>query len=233
MNSDQPQNHQYNFAEGEVLLVDKPLQWTSFDVVKKLRGLIKIKKIGHAGTLDPLATGLLILCTGKMTKQIERYQGMDKTYTGTLVLGKTTPSIDLETEFNSEHSTDHITPEQLEAARQLFLGDIDQIPPQHSAVKVNGTRVYKLAREGKTTELKSRQVQIKEFALTEIDLPNVRFKVVCTKGTYIRSLVRDLGEQLGVGAYLQELRRTHIGQFDVQDARSIEDWTATLKVNTL
>ncbi|MEQ9442850.1 MAG: tRNA pseudouridine(55) synthase TruB [Cyclobacteriaceae bacterium] len=233
MNLSQPKDDAFNFQEGEVLLVDKPLEWTSFDIVKKLRGLTKVKKIGHAGTLDPLATGLLILCTGKMTKQIERFQGMEKAYTGTLVLGKTTPSVDLETAFNSEQSTSHITLDQLEQARQTFVGEIEQIPPQHSAIKVDGKRVYKLARQGKTVELKPRQVQIMEFTLTEIALPQVHFEVVCSKGTYIRSLVRDMGERLGVGAYLQELRRTRIGDFHVQNARSISEWTTMLKATTL
>lgn len=220
---------QFDFAAGEVLLVDKPLEWTSFDVVKKLRGLIKIKKIGHAGTLDPLATGLLVLCTGKMTKQIDRFQGMEKAYEGTLVLGKTTPSIDLETSFDSEQPTNHITLPQLEAARQKFEGVINQVPPQHSAVKVKGKRVYKSARQGMRVEIRSREVEIKTFVLAEVALPKVRFEVVCSKGTYIRSLVRDLGQELGVGAYLQDLRRTRIGHLDVNEARTIPDWVSILK----
>jgi len=227
VNANEPQS--LNFQEGEMLLVDKPLKWTSFDVVKKMRGLTRVKKIGHAGTLDPLATGLLILCTGKMTKQIEQFQAMEKAYTGGLVLGKTTPSVDLETEFNSEQPTDHITLEELEQARQTFLGTIEQVPPQHSAVKVDGKRVYKLARQGKSVEIKSRQVEIKAFNFTEVDLPTVRFEVICSKGTYIRSLVRDLGQTLGVGAYLKELRRTAIGQYRVDDAQTIAEWTQTLK----
>ncbi|MEM9831460.1 MAG: tRNA pseudouridine(55) synthase TruB [Bacteroidota bacterium] len=221
----------YDFASGEVLLVDKPLEWTSFDVVKKMQGLTKVKKIGHAGTLDPLATGLLILCTGKMTKQIEKFQGMEKAYEGTLVLGKTTPSIDLETEFDSEQSTEHVTPEQIEAVRQQFLGTIQQVPPQHSAIKVDGRRVYKSARKGKKVEINPREVQIKTFSFTEVNLPTVRFEVVCSKGTYIRSMVRDLGQVLGVGAYLKELRRTRIGQFEVSDAHNIAEWTSLLKLD--
>lgn len=212
-----------------MLLVDKPLEWTSFDVVKKMRGLTRVKKIGHAGTLDPLATGLLILCTGKMTKQIETFQSMEKAYEGVLVLGKTTPSVDLETEFDSEQSTEHITPEELEQARETFLGTINQVPPQHSAVKVDGKRVYKLARQGKSVEIKARQVQIKSFHFIEVELPAIRFEVVCSKGTYIRSLVRDLGQTLGVGAYLKELRRTRIGQYHVNDAQTIAEWTQILK----
>ncbi|MEO0333727.1 MAG: tRNA pseudouridine(55) synthase TruB, partial [Bacteroidota bacterium] len=209
--------------------VDKPLEWTSFDVVKKMRGLTKVKKIGHAGTLDPLATGLLILCTGKMTKQIERFQGMEKAYEGTLVLGKTTPSIDLETDFDSEQSTEHITAEELESVRQQFLGWISQVPPQYSAVKVDGRRVYKSARKGKKVEIKPREVEIKAFNFTQINLPTIHFEVICSKGTYIRSLVRDLGEVSGVGAYLKELRRTRIGHFEVNNARTISEWVSLLK----
>ncbi|WKN43613.1 tRNA pseudouridine(55) synthase TruB [Tunicatimonas pelagia] len=227
--SDLPSSSPFNFADGAMLLVDKPLEWTSFDVVKKMRGLTRVKKIGHAGTLDPLATGLLVLCTGKMTKQIERFQGMEKAYEGALVLGKTTPSIDLETDFDSEQPTDHIKIEQLETVRQKFVGLISQIPPQYSAIKVDGRRVYKSARQGKKVEIKPREVQITTFDFTEITLPEVRFSVVCSKGTYIRSLVRDIGQELGVGAYLKELRRTRIGHLHVNDARTIADWTSTLK----
>ncbi len=227
--SNLPPAPQFDFAAGEMLLVDKPLEWTSFDVVKKMRGLTKVKKIGHAGTLDPLATGLLVLCTGKMTKQIERFQGMEKGYEGSLVLGKTTPSIDLETDFNSTHATDHITLPQLEEARQKFLGLISQVPPQHSAIKVDGQRVYKSARQGKKVEIKPREVQIVAFDFIEITLPEVRFSVVCSKGTYIRSLVRDLGQELGVGAYLKELRRTRIGHLEVSNARTISEWSTLLK----
>lgn len=230
LTNNQSKSRGFDFQGGEMLLVDKPLEWTSFDVVKKLRGLTKVKKVGHAGTLDPLATGLLIVCTGKMTKQIERFQGMEKAYEGTLVLGKTTPSIDLETDFDSDHSTDHITLEQLEKARQNFLGMINQIPPQHSAVKVDGKRVYKSARKGKPVEIKARQVQIDVFNFTEINLPTIHFEVVCSKGTYIRSLVRDLGQVLGVGAYLKQLRRTRIGEYHVNDAQTISEWTDILKV---
>lgn len=225
-----PELREFDFQGGEMLLVDKSLKWTSFDVVKKLRGLIKVKKVGHAGTLDPLATGLLIVCTGKMTKQIERFQGMEKAYEGTLVLGKTTPSIDLETNFDSEQPTDSITLEQLEKARQNFLGTIHQVPPQHSAVKVDGKRVYKSARKGKSVEIKARQVEIEVFNFTEINLPSIHFEVVCSKGTYVRSLVRDLGQMLGVGAYLKSLRRTRIGEFNVNDARTISEWSDILKV---
>ncbi|WP_040664396.1 tRNA pseudouridine(55) synthase TruB [Nafulsella turpanensis] len=205
----------FDFAAGEVLLIDKPYQWTSFDVVNKLRWGLKVKKIGHAGTLDPLATGLLVLCTGKKTKEIEQYQAQEKEYTGTLVLGKTTPSIDLETAFDSEKEFSHLEPEQIKEAALQFQGHIKQIPPMHSAIKVKGKRVYEHARAGESVELKARDVQVPVFEITRIELPEVDFRIVCSKGTYIRSLVRDLGEALQTGAYLSALRRTRIGQFTV------------------
>ena len=220
----------YNFAEGEVLFIDKPLTWTSFDVVKKLKYHLKIKKIGHAGTLDPLATGLLILCTGKMTKQIAQYQALEKEYTGTLVLGKTTPSVDLETAFDSEQSIDYLTENDLEAARLPFIGEIEQVPPAHSAVQVNGQRAYKLARQGKAVDIKSRTVTISTLEFTRIDLPEIDFRVVCTKGTYIRSLVRDLGEKLGVGAYLKNLCRTRIGEHTLAEAHSLDEFLSLTQV---
>ncbi len=208
---------------GTVILVDKPLTWTSFDVVKKLRYHLKVKKIGHAGTLDPLATGLLILCTGKMTKQIEQYQAQEKEYTGSFVIGKTTPSYDLETEVGNEMDISHLTTNQiLEAAKQL-TGLINQIPPIFSAIKVDGKRAYKGARKGEEIELKSRPVEIKVFEITDMQLPEIQFKIVCSKGTYIRSIARDFGELLGVGAYLASLRRTRIGEFNVTDAKTIEE----------
>ena len=209
--------------QGCVLLVDKPLEWTSFDVVNKIRYAGKFKKVGHAGTLDPLATGLLILCSGKKTKQIENYQAQEKEYTGKLVLGKTTPSIDLETEFDQEFPVDHITEEQLEEARNHFTGQIWQTPPMHSAIKVNGKRAYQSAREGKELELKKREVEIREFEIDSSAFPEISFRVVCTKGTYIRSLVRDFGVFLNSGAYMSELRRTRIGEFEVKNALSVLD----------
>jgi tRNA pseudouridine55 synthase len=217
-------------TDGSVILVDKPLEWTSFDVVKKLRNSLRIKKIGHAGTLDPLATGLLILCTGKMTKQIDRYQAQEKEYVGTLVLGKTTPSVDLETPFESETPIDHLTEADLTAARQSLTGEIQQIPPTHSAVQVNGQRAYKLARQGKEVVINPRTVTVKEFSFTEVALPEISFRIVCSKGTYVRSLVRDLGEQLGVGAYLQRLCRTRIGDYSLDDAYSLDEFIALAKV---
>jgi tRNA pseudouridine55 synthase len=219
----------YDFQQGEVILIDKPMDWTSFDVVNKLRYLIKLKKIGHAGTLDPLATGLLILCTGKMTKQIERFQVQGKEYEGTLVLGKTTPSVDLETEFDSEKSFDHLQAEDLEQVRQQFTGTLRQIPPVYSAVKVGGERLYKKARQGKQVAIKEREVTVHTFELTRIALPEVDFRIVCSKGTYIRSMVRDFGKALEVGAYLARLRRTRIGEFRVNDAYQIDDFVRLIK----
>ncbi len=212
---------------GQVLLINKPLRWTSFDVVKKLKYAIKANKIGHAGTLDPLATGLLILCTEKMTKQIDTYQAQEKEYTGKLVLGKTTPSVDLETEFNAEYPTDHITADKIHEAVKKLTGEIQQVPPIYSAIRIDGKRAYHKARKGKTeadVEIKPRTVQITEFEITAIQLPEVTFRVVCSKGTYIRSLVRDFGVLLESGAYLSELCRTRIGDFRLEDAHSIEEF---------
>lgn len=210
-------------SSDRVLLVNKPLEWTSFDVVRKLRGRLKIKKIGHAGTLDPLATGLLIICTGKMTKRIDEYQEQEKEYTGRFILGQSTPSHDLETEVTERSDISHITNEQIVEATRPFTGLVDQVPPMHSAIKVDGKRAYELARKGQEAELKSRQVTISEFEITAIELPSVSFRVVCSKGTYIRSLARDFGKALGVGAYLAELCRTRIGAFRLEDATQIED----------
>ncbi len=212
-----------DFDAGEVLFVNKPLEWTSFDVVKKIKYALKIKKIGHAGTLDPLATGLLILCTGKFTKKIEAYQAQEKEYTGVLVLGKTTPSVDLETQFDSETDTAHIKESAITETCKAFIGEIDQIPPQHSAIKVNGERVYKKARKGVEVVLKPRKVTIKTFEITNIAMPEVHFKVVCSKGTYIRSLVRDVGTKLGVGAYLKSLIRTRIGPHKLSESQSLKE----------
>lgn len=205
-----------------VILIDKPLEWTSFDVVNKLRKKLKIKKIGHAGTLDPLATGLLILCTGKMTKRIDEYQAQEKEYTGQLVIGQTTPSHDLETIVSEAKDIAHITNELITVAARKFTGTINQIPPIHSAVKIDGKRAYKLARKGKEPELKPRSVTVTEFEITSIELPIIRFRIVCSKGTYIRSIARDFGEELGVGAYLSKLCRTRIGQFQLKDALTID-----------
>lgn len=208
--------------EGRVLLINKPLEWTSFDVVNKLRYRLKTRKIGHAGTLDPLATGLLIICTGKMTKRIDEFQAQEKEYTGKFVLGQSTPSHDLETEVSEPEDISSINEGQIRSAVQNFLGTIQQIPPLHSAIKVDGKRAYKLARKGKDVELKPREVFIKEFEITSISKPVVEFRVVCSKGTYIRSLARDFGKALGTVAYLSELCRTRIGNFKLADALTID-----------
>lgn len=210
--------------EGEVLLIDKPLKWTSFDVVNKIKRACKYKKIGHAGTLDPLATGLLILCTGKKTKIIDTYQAQEKEYTGTFVLGKTTPSIDLETEFDAEYPVDHITPEILESARLSLTGTIEQTPPIFSAVKVDGERLYKKARRGETAEIKKRSITVSVFEIDASNFPAINFRIVCTKGTYIRSIVRDFGLAANSGAYLSVLCRTRIGEFELKDAKNLTDF---------
>ncbi|KOY51449.1 tRNA pseudouridine(55) synthase TruB [Polaribacter dokdonensis] len=224
-----------DFKNGQVLLIDKPLTWTSFQAVNKIRWHIKQRfnlkkiKVGHAGTLDPLATGLLIICTGKQTKEINTYQGQIKEYTGTFTLGATTPSYDLETEVNETFSIDHITEDLLNQTTQKFIGDIDQKPPIFSAIKKDGKRLYELARKGETTEIKSRTVTVSEFEITKIALPNVEFRVVCSKGTYIRSLAYDFGKALDSGAHLSVLRRTKIGDFSVDNAESIEGFIENLK----
>jgi len=212
-------------ATGRVLLINKPLRWTSFDVVNKLRFRLKTKKVGHAGTLDPLATGLLIVCTGSMTKQIEEYQAQEKEYTGQLVLGQTTASFDLETPVTEPEDISFLTEAAIRQAAQHFIGAIEQVPPLHSAIKVDGQRAYRLARKGQTTELKPRPISIKEFDITAVDGPRVNFRVVCSKGTYIRSLVRDFGTQLGTVAYLAALCRTRIGNFHLADANSLDQVT--------
>ena len=221
------ENAQPVIDSGELILIDKPLRWTSFDVTKKLKFAGKFKKIGHAGTLDPLATGLLILCTGKMTKQIDNYQAKEKEYSGTLVLGKTTPSVDLETEFDAEFPTEHITTEVIESALEQFKGNILQIPPIYSAIQVNGKRLYELARKGikdSEIEIKSREVEVSKFEIDSTNFPELNFSIVCSKGTYIRSLVRDFGTACGSGAYMKALRRERIGEYNVKDALTIEQF---------
>lgn len=217
------------FAEGKVLLIDKPLEWTSFDAVKKIRTLIKIPKVGHAGTLDPLATGLLIICTGKFTKMINEYMGMEKEYTGTFTIGAITPTYDLESEPKDFKAYDHLTTEDLFKATKIFIGDILQMPPQHSAIKKDGKPLYVSARKGIEVKVDPRPVTIKEFELTGIELPVVHFRVVCSTGTYIRSLANDFGAELGVGAYLSSLRRTRVGNFSVTDAQTIEHFVESVK----
>ncbi|HEX8040960.1 MAG TPA: tRNA pseudouridine(55) synthase TruB [Chryseosolibacter sp.] len=207
---------------GSVLLINKPYQWTSFDVVNKLRFRLKVKKIGHAGTLDPLATGLLIVCTGKMTKRIEEFMGLEKEYTGTFVLGKTTPSHDLETEVSAESDISALTEQQIRNAARSLTGVLQQIPPQHSAIRIGGKRAYQFARRGQDVDLKHREVEVTTFDITGIRLPEASFRIVCSKGTYIRSIARDFGNALGVGAYLTDLCRTRIGSFRIEDALEID-----------
>jgi tRNA pseudouridine55 synthase len=211
--------------EGAFFLVKKPIEWTSFDVVNKLRYALKTKKIGHAGTLDPLATGLLIICAGKMTKRIEEFQGLEKEYTGTITLGQTTPSYDLETVPSPAVPIDHLSDESIRNAAQSFVGVIQQVPPAHSSIKVDGKRAYSLARKGKDPALKARQVEIKEFEITGIKKPHLQFRIVCSKGTYIRSLANDLGAALAVGGHLSELCRTRIGPYRLADAETMDSVT--------
>ena len=218
------------FAAGSTILVDKPLKWTSFDVVNTLRWHLRQKlgvkklKVGHAGTLDPLATGLLILCIGKHTKLIEGIMGGRKTYTGTFLVGKTTPSYDLESEYDREFPTDHITNDLMEEVRKTFLGEQDQIPPIFSAKKIDGKRAYESARAGKEVIMKPNRVEIHSFALDVSDFPYVSFEVSCSKGTYIRSIANDFGEKLNSGATLVALRRTVSGDSLIEDSKSVEEW---------
>lgn len=224
-----------DYKEGQVLLVDKPLEWTSFQVVNKVRWLIRKQfqlkkiKVGHAGTLDPLASGLLILCTGKFTKKIDTYQAQEKEYTGTFTLGATTPSYDLETEIDQTFDLSEITSEQIREAAKQFVGDIEQQPPVFSALKQDGKRLYEFARSGQEVEIPSRKIHIAAFEITSIDLPKVAFRVVCSKGTYIRSLAHDFGKALHNGAHLSALRRTRIGEFSVADAISISEFESAIK----
>ena len=220
------------FEAGRVLLIDKPLDWTSFDVIRKLRNIIKIKKIGHAGTLDPLATGLLIVCTGKFTKKINEYMAQVKEYTGTITLGATTPTYDLESEPENFKSLDHITESIIQGTIENFKGSIQQVPPIHSAIKINGKRVYALARKGIEVKLEPRTVHIYEFEITNIELPKIEFKVVCGTGTYIRSLANDFGEILGCGGYLSSLRRTKIGDFNVDDAIKFDTLSENIQASS-
>ncbi|TDT41851.1 tRNA pseudouridine55 synthase [Maribacter spongiicola] len=216
---------QEDYLNGQVILIDKPLEWSSFQAVNKLKWAIRKKfslkkfKIGHAGTLDPLATGLLIICTGKFTKKITEYQGQEKEYTGVFTLGSTTASYDLETEVNETFATDHITPDLLNTTTQQFIGDIDQAPPVFSALKQDGKRLYELAREGKTVDIPKRKVNVSAFEITDIDGLNIHFRIACSKGTYIRSIAHDFGKALNSGAHLTALRRTKIGDFNVDIAQ--------------
>lgn len=227
-----------NFLEGQVLLIDKPFGWSSFQAVNSLKWKIKKKfqlkkiKIGHAGTLDPLATGLLLICTGKSTKTINELQGQIKEYTGTITLGGTTPSYDLETEITQNFPIDHITEELIHSTTAQFIGDIEQIPPVFSALKKDGKRLYEYAREGKDVEIKKRKVTITEFEITAVELPLVHFRVVCSKGTYIRSLAHDLGQALYSGAHLSSLKRTKIGDYNVNKAITPEEFGKLLQIDS-
>jgi tRNA pseudouridine55 synthase len=217
------------FEEGRVLLIDKPLRWTSFDMIRKIRNLIRIKKVGHAGTLDPLATGLLIICTGKFTKRINEYMAKEKEYTGTFTLGATTPTYDLESDPENFKPTTGISEDDIQKARLPFTGEIMQVPPAHSAIQIGGKRMYELARQGKEVKIEPRKVTISEFEITNIELPVVHFRVVCSTGTYIRSLAKDFGDELGCGAYLSSLCRTRIGEFKLKDAAPIDEFEKEVK----
>jgi tRNA pseudouridine55 synthase len=219
-------------AYGEVFLIDKPIQWTSFDVVKKVRNALRIKKVGHAGTLDPLATGLLIVCAGKQTKQIDSYMGQEKEYTGTFVIGATTESFDLEKPVIPVGDCSSITLEQIQSAVSKLSGDILQVPPMHSAIKVDGKRVYESARKGIEVKMEPRAVQVREFEITRFEGDEIDFRISCSKGTYIRSLARDLGELLGTGAYLKALCRTRIGNFLLADAHELAQLVEEIKARS-
>jgi tRNA pseudouridine55 synthase len=219
---------QQPYADGKVILINKPLHWTSFDVVRKLRSLIQIKKIGHAGTLDPLATGLLIVCTGKFTKKINEYMAQEKEYTGSITLGAVTPTYDLESLPEQQKDFSFVTNEMLQTTTEKFVGDIQQLPPMFSAIKKDGVALYELARRGEEVELKPRSINIKSFEITSVELPIVHFKVICSTGTYIRSLANDFGAALGCGGYLSSLCRTRIGEFKNDDAMSMEAFEQSL-----
>lgn len=217
------------FEEGKVILINKPIHWTSFDVVRKIRNLIKIKKVGHSGTLDPLATGLLIICTGKFTKKINEYMAREKEYTGSFTLGAVTPTYDLESEPQNFKDFDFVTKELLQETIKKFLGEIDQVPPIHSAIKQEGKPVYLAARKGIDVKLEPRKITIKEFEITGFELPVIYFRVVCTTGTYIRSLANDYGTVLGCGAYLSSLCRTRIGEFTLHQSMTINEFEQQVK----
>jgi tRNA pseudouridine55 synthase len=224
----------HGFEQGQVLLIDKPLKWTSFDVIRRARDIIRIQKIGHAGTLDPLATGLLIVCTGKFTKKINEYMAQEKEYTGSFTLGATTPTYDLESKPENFKPTQHINESAIKEATKKFIGEKLQFPPAHSAIKVDGKRLYELARQGVEVKPEARKVTIKEFEIIEVlikenELPVVQFRVVCTTGTYIRSLAKDMGDVLGCGAYLSSLCRTRIGEHSLKDAITMEELEQKVK----
>jgi len=215
-----------DYLSGQAILIDKPLNWTSFNVVSRVRGLTKVKKVGHAGTLDPLATGLLIVCTGKKTKEISNYQTQRKRYTGIITLGKTSPSMDLGTDITEMELSRDLNEEKIFSVRNKFLGNIEQIPPMFSALKHKGKSLYKLARAGKEVERKPRPVEIYSFDIAKIDLPDIHFEISCSKGTYIRVIADDFGKELESGGILSSLRRTEIGDYKVDDAFNLNDFTS-------
>lgn len=222
-------DYNFDFLSGEIILIDKPKGWSSFDVVHKIRNSVNVKKVGHAGTLDPMATGLLIVCTGKKTKEISAFQDTPKIYEGIITLGKTTPSMDTETDVTMEKSVDGITENEIFKAKEKFTGRIKQIPPMYSALKVKGKSLYKLARKGREIEREPRETEIYEFLISKIRLPDVWFKIKCSRGTYIRSIANDLGEYLGCGGVLSELRRTGIGQYSVENALNPQEFIQLMK----
>ncbi|MEO5892204.1 MAG: tRNA pseudouridine(55) synthase TruB [Ferruginibacter sp.] len=223
---------QLQYSDGKVLLIDKPLHWTSFDVVRKMRSILQIKKIGHAGTLDPLATGLLIVCTGKFTKNINEYMAQEKEYTGHITLGAVTPTYDLESQPEQQKDYSFLTNEMIHAATARFIGPIEQFPPIFSAIKKDGVALYELARRGIDVQPEARKIAIHQFEIVEIALPVVAFKVVCSTGTYIRSLANDFGVVLGCGGYLSSLRRTRIGAFQASEAMTMEQFEEGIKITT-
>ena len=222
-----------DFTEGGLVLIDKPTGWTSFDIVNKIRHTLHIKKVGHAGTLDPNATGLLIIAFGKKTKELNLYQGLDKTYSGIIYIGKSTPSMDGETEFIEENSIEGISEKEIMKVRDSFIGESMQVPPMYSAVKHKGKKLYQLARKGKEVEREPRKIFVSDFQLLQINLPEILFSISVSKGTYIRVIADEFGKKLGCGAYLKELRRTRIGEFDVKDAFKIEDFVVLVKERSL
>ncbi len=224
MKIDDPHFGKGDFEEGKVLLIHKPLRWTSFDAVRKIRNLIRVKKVGHAGTLDPLATGLLIICTGKFTKRINEFMAQEKEYTGTFTLGATTPTYDLESEPENFTPVENITEEVVKQTATRLSGEIMQVPPAHSAIKIEGKRVYELARQGKEVKIEPRKINIYEFEIEKIEMPLIYFRVICSTGTYIRSLANDFGALLGCGAYLSSLCRTRIGEFKLDEAMTVDEF---------
>lgn len=220
-----------NLFEGEIILIDKIFRQTSFGVVDKIKKGTKIKKVGHAGTLDPFATGLLIVCTGKKTKEVESFQNLTKTYVGDFTLGKVTLSMDTETDFIEEYDYSNITLEQIEEVRKKFLGEIEQIPPMFSAIKHNGKPLYHFARKGKVIKREPRKIFIYEFEITKVEMPIISFRIVCSKGTYVRAIANDFGRELGCGAYLSNLRRTQIGDYSVEDAFNVFEFLEQFKLN--